>query len=677
MKPTAHTPTTLLLVTLLITVMLPVDVPANSQPEIPLDGSQSTTGPVPPPGVAPKVERVFTPGERSVIIPGVPGYEWRHGCAPTAMGMVIGYYDGLGMDDLIPGDASTQTDAVNQAIASQRTALDPGHYEDYSLPIDDYSTGILPDMSEPPPGDEHADDCIADFMFTSRSVQLSYYGWSYGAYTDDAFLSYIEHVNTEYSPHVVEYEMSTGQLSWDVLTGEIDAGRPMIFLVDCSGNGDTDHAVTVVGYTDSPTEQYGCLDTWYPADVVRWCEFVPIASGQPWGVWKGWSLNPDRILHVDVGGTADYVDIQDALDAIHPGGRVVVHPGTYTGPRNRDLDAGGKALLLESVAGPDSTIIDCEGLGRGFNFHSLEPDDCVVDGFTIKDGVADFGGGIRCFWSSSPTLGNLIIDGCSATTDGGGIWAGGGSAPSLIDVTIFGCTAVRGGGLHCNVGSPNLERVTLHGNSAGSGGGISCAAGSSPVILRTILSGSTSGGALYCDGADTPSISHCCVYGNAGGDSLCGDYAENLFVNPLYCNPYTSELALRDDSVCLPGNNTWGEQIGAWGEGDCATGITEDLQSEDAPVGRFAFRAPTPNPAGGAFDLTFELPDERPVTVRVYSTSGRLVRQIESRGALVPGIHTLRWDGLDGDSRPVPSGIYFLRATVGARTLTRRAVVLR
>ena len=675
MRSSAHTPTTLLLATLLIAVMLPVDVQADAEPEIPLDRSQSTTGPIPPTGVAPKVERVFLPGERSVTIPGVPGYQWRHGCGPTALGMVIGYHDGLGMDDLIPGDASTQTSAVNQAIASERSALDPAHYEDYSLPIDNYGTGILPDVSEPPPGDEHDNDCIADFMLTSRSSLLNYYGWSYSSHIDDAFLSYIDWVNPEYSPRVIEYNMGAGQLTWEIFTAEIDAGRPMVFLVDTDGNGGTDHFITVVGYSDTPTQEYGCLDTWYPADVVRWCEFAVIGTG-PWGISRGWSLDPDRALHVDSGGGADHTDIQDALDEIHPGGRVVVHPGTYAGPRNRDLEFGGKTIVLESLAGPGSTIIDCEGLGRGFNFESQEGTESVVDGFTIKDGVADFGGGVRCFWNSSPTLRNLIIDGCTATTDGGGVWTGGNSTPALTDVTIVGCTAGQGGGLHCNAASPALEQVTLHGNSAGSGGGISCAAGSSPVILRTIISGSASGGALYCDGANTPSTSHCCVYDNAGGDSLCGDYAENLFVNPLYCNPYTSELALRDDSVCIPANNTWGEQIGAWGEGDCATGVTEDLQSEDTPVGRLAFRAPTPNPAG-AFDLTFELPDERPVTVRVYSASGRLVRQIESRGTLTPGVHTLRWDGLDGDSRPVPSGIYFLRATMGAKTLTRRAVVLR
>ncbi len=115
----------------------------------PTGPQQSTTGPVPPPGVAPKLRLPPPPGVRETVISGVPGYEWRHGCAPTAVGMTLGYYDGQGYDDLIPGSAATQTEEVNQAIASERTETDPGHYEDYSEPIDDWETGVLPDRSEP------------------------------------------------------------------------------------------------------------------------------------------------------------------------------------------------------------------------------------------------------------------------------------------------------------------------------------------------------------------------------------------------------------------------------------------------------------------------------------------------------------------------------------------------
>ena len=97
----------------------------------------TTTGPVPPQSVEPA-----TGARRAVAAPGetvltVPVYLWRDGCAPTSTGMVVGYWDGHGFPDLVPGDASTDTPAAYQMVASHGTAGAPGHYEDYSLPKDD------------------------------------------------------------------------------------------------------------------------------------------------------------------------------------------------------------------------------------------------------------------------------------------------------------------------------------------------------------------------------------------------------------------------------------------------------------------------------------------------------------------------------------------------------------
>ena len=39
------------------------------------------------------------------VIGAVPPYLWRHGCGPTAAGMVMGYWDGQGFPDLIPGES--------------------------------------------------------------------------------------------------------------------------------------------------------------------------------------------------------------------------------------------------------------------------------------------------------------------------------------------------------------------------------------------------------------------------------------------------------------------------------------------------------------------------------------------------------------------------------------------
>ncbi len=268
----------------------------NEQVQLPAyDGpQQSKTGPTPPPGVPEKIREIGILAE--VTLPSVPPYSWRHGCGPTAVGMVVGYHDSQSYNDLITGDASTQTDEVNQAIASGGTSGSPypsgseQHYEDYSRPED------------PPPGvmqtDDyitqaripHSDNCIGDYMDTSKSTRDNRYGWSWSSDVGPSFVSYVDQQNLSYNPSYQQYQMGS-TLTWNILTTEIDNGRPMVFLVDTDADGGTDHFVTVVGYRDTPSQQYGCLDTWAPADIVRWCDFAQMSGGQPWGIWGGWSFS--------------------------------------------------------------------------------------------------------------------------------------------------------------------------------------------------------------------------------------------------------------------------------------------------------------------------------------------------------------------------------------------------
>lgn len=253
---------------------------------------QNTTGPTPPDGLEPKKE-LFSGGDLSggsdVTILGVPSYAWRHGCGPTSLGMVVGFWDINGCSDLFDGSATTQTNSVNQGIASQGSTTAPMHYEDYSLPEDSYPN-MLNDKSELPAGDEHMSDSIADFMFTSWSYQDNYYGWSWSNHITPAFTNYVQNRNNSYNPSTETYYYGSS-LTWDVLTTEIDAQRPMVFLVDSSGSGQTDHFATVVGYrVDGTTRYYGCLDTWYPYDTVRWVQFRGLSSSYTWGVWSGYSF---------------------------------------------------------------------------------------------------------------------------------------------------------------------------------------------------------------------------------------------------------------------------------------------------------------------------------------------------------------------------------------------------
>lgn len=272
---------------IIFTVLVLMSVPGMAQ----VPGSngfrtpqQSTTGPAPPPGVSAPESWSPDPSRAENVLTGVPAYIWHHGCGPTAVGMVIGYYDSIGYPVLIPGNASTQTTAVNQAIASWYNASNPQHYEDYSEPIDLGQPAPLPDKSEPPVGDEHSSNSIADFMETSWSSRDNYYGWSWSSDIGPAFTGYVNYVTPIYT--ATENQFWYGTETWNLLRSEIDAGRPLVFLVDSDGDGNTDHFVTVIGYRDTNGyPEYACRDTWYT--TVRWARLREMSTSYGWGVWGG------------------------------------------------------------------------------------------------------------------------------------------------------------------------------------------------------------------------------------------------------------------------------------------------------------------------------------------------------------------------------------------------------
>ena len=256
-------------------------IPYNILPGDPVP-AQSTSGPLPPVGVS---APAFAPSatQAAVLITGVPAYYWRHGCGPTAAGMLIGYYDTHSYPWLIPGDSSTQTYAVDEAIASQNTPTSiSNHYEDYSKPLDDYPVLYL-DRSGAPVGDEHISNSIADFMFTSFSSQNNRYGWSWSNHVGPALVNYVHLKQPTAAVNYSNY--GWGGSLWSQYQTEINANRPVVFLVDSSGDGGTDHFITGIGYEEvGGVKTYATWDTWY--DTVRWQEFVQMQNGKAWGIYQ-------------------------------------------------------------------------------------------------------------------------------------------------------------------------------------------------------------------------------------------------------------------------------------------------------------------------------------------------------------------------------------------------------
>ncbi|MFA5239344.1 MAG: PQQ-binding-like beta-propeller repeat protein, partial [Phycisphaerae bacterium] len=214
---------------------------------------------------------------------------------------------------------------------------------------------------------------------------------------------------------------------------------------------------------------------------------------------------------------SQYPTIQSAISAAVNGDTVIVADGIYTGPGNYNIDFLCKAITVRSENGPESCIIDCDGLGVGFDFHQYE--DANLDGFTITNASI---GAIRCY-SSSPTITNCIISGNTGMY-GGGIYCYSRSNPIITNCTITGNSAHNyGGGIYCGYSSsPTIANCTITGNTVvnyGNGGGIYCENNSSPKITNcNITSNATwrDGGGIYYRNS-SPTITSCIIAENTAG----------------------------------------------------------------------------------------------------------------------------------------------------------------
>ena len=73
-------------------------------------------------------------------------------------------------------------------------------------------------------------------------------------------------------------------------------------------------------------------------------------------------------------------------------------------------------------------------------------------------------------------------------------------------------------------------------------------------------------------------------------------------------------------------------------------------------------------------EVTFRLAGtgRAPTVISIFDARGRLVRRLRAAGAPV-----LRWDGTDEAARPLPSGVYLVRAQAGERVVSRKVVLVR
>jgi len=202
---------------------------------------------------------------------------------------------------------------------------------------------------------------------------------------------------------------------------------------------------------------------------------------------------------------SDYPTIQSAIKDALPGDEVVVEDGIYSGSENHNLDFLGKAITVRSLnLTPAACIIDCQGGGgkkRAFHFHRGEGPDSVVNGFTIRNGLAPGGGAILCESDSTPSISGCLFENnqVSGSANGGAILAETGLV--VVGCSFAGNAAGSGGGgaVFCAGGSPLISGCTFEDNSAVYGGAISLSNTIDARVADCRFTGCTSsrGGAVY------------------------------------------------------------------------------------------------------------------------------------------------------------------------------------
>jgi hypothetical protein len=113
--------------------------------------------------------------------------------------------------------------------------------------------------------------------------------------------------------------------------------------------------------------------------------------------------------------------------------------------------------------------------------------------------------------------------------------------------------------------------------------------------------------------------------------------------------------------------------------GGIATSASEQSASTDHGL---ELEPPRPNPFDQETEFSFRIPGTSglsgpsPTTLRVYNSTGRLVRELMDEPCQ-PGIHTARWDGRDDGGNKVASGVYFARLEHKSEGRTTRLVLLK
>ncbi len=246
----------------------------------------------------------------------------------------------------------------------------------------------------------------------------------------------------------------------------------------------------------------------------------------------------------------DYTQIQQALDSASSGDTIIVRSGIYF----ETIDFRGKAVVLQSESGPQSTTINGDSSGSVFLFMNGEDSGSVVDGFKVTGGTgilyqSETAGGAFFCQTSSPCIRNNIIVG-NAAQNGSAVACVESAAPSIennqVNNNIGSGTSV----LYADQSSPVITGNEIRFNN---GSGIILSNSDNVVITSNDVSQNLHSGIKIIGDEQDPATGHLVSTNTVIGNSKHG--IELCYVDDSTFSGNTSSDNLQDQGIFLQYSN--------------------------------------------------------------------------------------------------------------------------
>jgi len=289
--------------------------------------------------------------------------------------------------------------------------------------------------------------------------------------------------------------------------------------------------------------------------------------------------------------------------------------------------------------------------------------------YNIGNGAGILCGGGRIFYNL--IYGNELLSAADSNSEygtGGGIYArtSGSRRIYIYNNTIVSNAASRppwgggGGGIYANREGETLDTILIENN----------------IIAYNNIGGVTAPFSL--------TTGYNLLYANTPYDLLAPDTGEsNIFgLDPLFADTSQNDYNILAGSPCIDaGNPNYpldpDSTIVDIGAIFFDQGVYIDDEDGFVSPHNFSLSQNYPNPFNSRTSITYNLAVSSTVSLRIYSITGHIVKELAIEESQTPGSYSHVWDATNQNGEPVSTGIYFFGLNVNGEREVKSMILLK